>query len=187
MAFILDLEPLRQKLAIGTSLRILRKEWLAYLAFYLNPYPPEQIRIVLFAQGRTGSTLLENLICSTNQFQENGELLSWRNSPFKRRFLLPYQYVCGLAKLSKKNFIFHVKLYHLTEEQKIEPSFFLQKLAEAGWKIIYLHRENRVMHVISNFLAKKRQGYHKFKDKEEDLRIKVDLSRFVAGVYRRER
>jgi LPS sulfotransferase NodH len=187
MASIFDPKLIRQKLAIRTNLITLGKEWMAYLAFYLKPYPPEQTRIVLFAQGRTGSTLLENLICSTNNFQANGELISQHNSPFKRRFLFPYQYVCGLAKLSKNNFIFHVKLYHLTEEQKIDPSFFLQKLAQSGWKVIYLHRDNRVMHVISNLLADKRRGYHKLNDREEDLRIEVNPGNLVGWIHRRDR
>lgn len=130
-------------------------------------------RVLIFAQGRTGSTLLEHLLCSTSYFKKGGEILGGKGT----KIGYPYQYVTGLANAeSKNNFIFHLKIYHLTRDRqrKIEPAVFLNKLQKDGWKIIYLHRKNILNHVLSNRIAEERKAYHKYDNKEERIKLHLD-------------
>jgi LPS sulfotransferase NodH len=151
------------------------------------PYPPDQARVVIFAQGRTGSTLLEHLICSTGHFEPNGEIL---NVDFEEEVAAPAEFVRGMAKSGvMDNFIFHVKIYQLTHDRSapIDPAAFLKALREDGWTIVHLTRENIVQHTLSNVVAEHRGCYRKFDDEKENLRITVDCEAFVAGVRARLR
>ena len=114
---------------------------------------PDKVRVLIFGQGRSGSTLLEDLICSTGYFRKNGELLNTN----KGEILHPVQFIRGLSKRkASENIIFHVKISQLTKDRKrpIDPAEFLNTLYNDGWKIIYLRRKNKVMHALSNVVAK---------------------------------
>jgi LPS sulfotransferase NodH len=131
-------------------------EFIIFLSYIFLPKNKNK-KVVIFAQGRTGSTVLEKLLDSTGYFSSNGEILgaSW--------ILFPYMYVEGLSKLkSNNNFLFHVKIYHLNRDRrfKVNPEKFLRKLHKNGWTIIYLKRENKLNHVISTWLAEQRNLYH---------------------------
>ena len=122
--------------------------WL-YLSNLVRPLRQDQVRVIIFGQGRTGSTVLESLICSTGHFEENGEVL---NVQRYGQLSYPVQYVLGLAKWrSRVNFIFHVKIYQLTRNRRkpVDPGLFLRTLSKNGWKIIYIRRENVLKQVLS--------------------------------------
>jgi len=157
-----------------------------YFVNFIKLIPPDQIRVLIFAQGRTGSTLLENLLCSTAYFRENGELLNTS----KGEILYPLQYIRGLSKRkTHENFIFHVKIYQLTGDRKrpIDPTVFLNALCEDGWKVIYLRRRNKVRHVLSDVVAEHRGKYFKTGDDKEELNILVNCEKFVESVNTRFR
>jgi len=161
-------------------------EAISYFYYFAKPLPSDQIRVLIFGQGRSGSTLLENLICSTGYFRQNGELLSRRRG----EILCPIQYIFGLSKLrAPGNFIFHVKVYQLTQTRKrpIDPAEFLNILYGAGWKIIYLRRRNKVRQALSNLVANHRGAYHKYTDEVERFSIKIDCNNFVHRVNERFR
>ena len=116
---------------------------MAYLFNAIKTKSPDQVRAVIFAQGRTGSTLLESLLCSTGHFFKNGELLN--NDTGKNEIIFPTQYIRGLSKWeSDSNFIFHVKIYQLTRDRKrpVDPTTFMETLCKEGFKVIYLRRNN---------------------------------------------
>ncbi len=145
---------------------------------------------MIFAQGRSGSTLLENLISSTKYFEQRGELLG----PFhKTRFhqgeaMFPVHYMNGLAKQTPdENFIFHIKVTHLTDERKrpLDPGKVLQRFQQYGWKCVFLTRKNRVKHALSNLVLNARGSAHKFNNKEEKHRILVDCDNFVERVNKK--
>jgi len=163
-----------------------RRELIAYALYKFKKSSPEQVRVVLFAQGRTGSTLLESLICAPGDFQRNGELLNIS----KGEVIAPSKFVRGLARRTpEKHFIFHVKIYQLTRDRKrpVYPSQFLDALLEDEWQVIYLKRRNKVRHELSNLVAEARGNYFKFDKKEEDLILDVDLDSFVERVKDRFR
>ena len=141
---------------------------------------PKQVRALIFAQGRTGSTLLEKLICATGHFAGYGELLGQSGASV----FLPVRYVEGHARFLKgRNFVCHVKLYHLTRDRErkgrkpIQPHDFLEAMTERGYHIIYLRRQNLLRHVVSNWIAEARGGFHKTDDRRESFTISVDRDR----------
>ncbi len=156
------------------------REVVGYLSYFVLPRPSNQRRAVIFAQGRTGSTLLESLLSSTGSLRKNGELLSTKRC----EIWFPKQFISGLSKLFPGNFIFHVKIYQLTKYRKrpVDPTAFLTMLQERGWKIIYLRRENRLRQSISNLVAEHRGAYHKLSGSSEKIRINVDCEVFVEKV-----
>lgn len=156
----------------------LRREFIAYYCYFFKQKKPNQVRVVIFAQGRTGSTLLESLICASGHFQKKGELLD----TVRGEILFPMHFIRGLSKRKPdENFIFHIKVYQLTRDRKrpVDPSIFLNTLYNDGWKIIYLKRRNKVKHALSNIVAETRGAYHKFEHKNEMLSIDINIDRFV--------
>ena len=158
-------------------------EAISYLLNYTRTMPSNSVRVVIFAQGRTGSTLLESLLCSTGHFRPHGELLD----TLKGEVLFPIKFLNGLSKWKpKNNFIFHVKITQLIKDRKhpVDPTLFLETLSKDGWKIIYLRRRNKVQHTLSVYFARNRHpryllnAWHKFDDKPEELNIFVDCPKF---------
>ncbi|MBE9062524.1 hypothetical protein [cf. Phormidesmis sp. LEGE 11477] len=175
---IASLGPIKQQLTCRF------REANAYLSNYTRSSgPPDTVRVVIFAQGRTGSTFLESLLCSSGYFRQNGELLSTRYGEVK----FPISFISGLSKRTQGNFIFHVKLPHLTKDRAnpVDPNSFLQTLYADGWKIIYLRRENKVKHALSNIVAKHRGNYHKLDTAVEDFKILFKCEQLTKRVNRR--
>ena len=160
------------------------QEVLAYIDNCIKRKQPDRVRVVIFGQGRTGSTLLESLLCSTGHFYQNGELLSTDQG----EIIYPVQYIKGLSKRkSDGHFIFHVKIYHLTRDRKrpVDPASFLKSLYYDGFKIIYLKRLNIIKHSLSGLVAEHRGCYHKFDNGKENLRLFLDCDGFVKKVNER--
>lgn len=163
------------------------REELAYLRFRRRgDSTGNRVLAAIFAQGRTGSRLLENLLSSTGHFRENGELL--KNSVIQVRRPLPF--LVGLSlRNPEENFLFRFKIYQMTNERErpVTPSSFLRSLDELGFRIIYLRRENVVKQALSNLIAEKRGSHHKYNHEIEDLRIRVIREDFERRVRDRVR
>lgn len=141
-------------------------------------------RLIIFGQGRSGSTVLEDLICSTGYFGENGELLGTERGEIPD----PIQYIRRLAThRATENIIFHVKVYQLTRDRKqpIDPAEFLNALYGDGWKIIYLRRKNKVRHAISTVVALNLHRWEKYNDDEVRFSMTIDCNEFVDKVKER--
>jgi LPS sulfotransferase NodH len=167
----------------------LRREVKAYWASVFSPAPKTQ-RVLIFAQGRTGSTLLESLLVSTQHFEERGEMLGANNE----RVRLPARYLRGMARRHPdQNFLCHVKIYHLTTDRTahgarpVDVNGFLRALAADGWKIVYLRRRDKFQHYLSGLIAKQRDAYHKYDAGAEDWQIEVDQKDLVRGITTRRR
>lgn len=174
------------KSRIPKPIKFQYRKYKAYIYSFLSLKKNDKLKVLIFAQGRTGSTLLENLICSTGYFRASGELLS----PVKGRITFPYRYVDGLTRLkSDANFIFHLKVYHLTRDRKnsIDPNIFLKRLKKDNWKIIYLKRTNLLNHALSNIVAEKRQNYRKFDSIKENITLNLDLNELKNGINERQK
>lgn len=167
------------------KIRYRKREFLCYLNSLFRKQHSSQRKVIIFAQGRSGSTVLESLLNSTGYFKKYMEILSTRvNEPFS-----PYHYLRGLLlRAYPQNFIFHLKIYHLTTDRKrqIDPKKFLQKLEKDDWSFIYLKRENKVEQVISNLIAEHRGSYEKHDSIKEDIRLNVDCDRFIIMLKQRE-
>jgi LPS sulfotransferase NodH len=159
-------------------------ELVAYSRYLSRSAPPHQLRVVILAQGRTGSTVLEDLICASGHFQKNGELLQTSRG----EVLFPVPFILGSSRRSSdRHFIFHLKVYHLTRDRRrpVDPGDFLRTLHDEAWKILHLRRENKIRHVLSNFVAEARGAYHKFDGKDEGLSLHIDIDRFIDKVRER--
>lgn len=167
-------------------IRLIRpmEEAIAYFYSDKKEPAPEQVRVVIFGQGRTGSTLLESLLCSTGYFRRNGELF---NVKLRGEVRFPTRYIRGLSNWkSPHNFIFHVKVYQLTEDRKnpSNPTEFMETLYQEGWRVIYLRRKNKLRHTLSNIIAEHRRSYHLFDQtkKEKEFKILIDCENFQDRV-----
>ena len=172
------------KSKIPKPIKFQYRKYKAYAYSFLSLKKNKNLKVIIFAQGRTGSTVLENLICSTGHFRASGELLS----PVKGRISFPYRYVDGLTRLgSTKNFIFHLKVYHLTRDRNdnIDPNSFLKRLMKDNWKIIFLKSTNKLNHALSNIVAEKRNNYRKFDTKKENIVLNLDVNELKNGIEER--
>lgn len=179
----IDLLPL----AIRSKLKNRIFESRAYIHNLIGSISKGPVRVIIFAQGRTGSTLLESLLCSTGFFRPNGELL---NIIQHGEVCFPIQYIKGLSKQkANENFIFHLKIDHLLDERMrpLEPGYFLETLYKDGWKVIYLKRNNKVRSALSNIVALSRKYYHKHDNRKEEIKLNVDCKAFVNRVQARFR
>jgi LPS sulfotransferase NodH len=143
------------------------------------------VRALIFAQGRSGTTLLENLLCSSGHFTRNGEVLK----PSQHKVYFPRAYVEGLARKNPQaNYVCHVKPYHLDKDRQeyglrpvaMEP--FVNALSRSGWQIIHLTRENKLRQYLSIAVARARGAYEKFDDSPENQRITADREEFTREV-----
>lgn len=126
------------------------------------------MRCLIFAQGRTGSTLLEDLISSTGYFNKRGEVL---NTEFQSEIEDPLSFMKSLPDW----IICHVKIYHLLQDRSNpirDTALFLKDLKQDGWHIIYLERLNRVKHALSNIVAEKHRCYRA--NTKVDFQVEVD-------------
>ena len=73
------------------------------LAGYFIP-ENKKVKLLIFAQGRSGSTLLESLLCSTGYFSKQGEPLGiYFNVLFR-----PLDFLIGYARLKKEKIFFAI-------------------------------------------------------------------------------
>lgn len=117
-----------------------------------------QRRVLIFGMGRTGSTLLEDLLQSTGYFEAHGELFR----PSEPLQLKPLDYFVEKATTCKKHFVSHVKVYQMESvvQSELSKRAFLEGLLEQGWQFIYLKRRNRLKHLFSSIRAQESSIYH---------------------------
>lgn len=154
----------------------------------LLPGEPRSIPVLIFAQGRSGSTVLESLLASTGHFASRGELLGEGHE----RVRYPHAFLRGHARRTgRRSFLAHVKVYHLNRDRiaagaaPIDPRAFLRQLHGEGWRIIHLTRQDRVRHVLSNLVAEARKEYHKLDDRPETTAVRVERAALDAAIAER--
>ena len=117
--------------------------------------PPED-RLVIFARGRSGTTLLVDLLNQHPAIHCDNEILRRRVAAppllIDRRMCLNDAPVYGFKLLS----------YQLQSVQThiSNPRGFLESLVEAGYHIVYVKRRNLLRHALSNLYARHRKQWH---------------------------
>lgn len=115
-----------------------------------------QNKFLLFSSGRSGSTLLLDLLHSDHSIYCDGELL-------KRKVLYPKQLIdIRSHREDVSTYGFKLLSYQLRDvQQSIEDKqAFLNMLVDEGYKIIHLGRENRLRQVVSIFYAMDQNNWH---------------------------
>ena len=133
---------------------------------------------VIFAQGRTGSSLLRSLLSSHPEVHCDGEIL---DSPVGD----PVGHVAAAAAARRASCHgFKVKIYQLTDTQGTAVGPFLDAMEGQGRRIVYLHRSNLLRHALSNIFAERRGRYHDHETGERP-RLQVDPATVVDTMQRR--
>ncbi len=144
----------------------------------------EKRKFIIFGQGRTGSTLLVDLLNSSPSVYCDEELFFYKMHS-------PARYVEGKSRLCKAPvYGFKAKIYQLSDVQETDPALFMRRLHRNGWTIIHIERENLLRHSLSAVLAEQRQLYQA-KD-EIDLRGQrekehVPVELLIGEMQQRER
>jgi hypothetical protein len=141
---------------IKTGLRRFLVETKAYKNTLFGKKPPIN-RFVIFAQGRTGSNLLETLVNSHPRIVCEGEILLRRYI----KVLYPKHYVAGRASAYPTDTVYGFRLqpYHLNFH-KLPVQDFFSFLTNNNWKIIHLRRENFLRQIVSGKIANRKKVWH---------------------------
>ncbi len=156
-----------------------------YYAISLLKKNNKKSRFFVFAQGRTGSTLLTDLLDSHSQIFCHEEIFGDHNiGPI----LFPSRYTDGFAKsVDSSIYGFHVKVYQLKNNTNIKNiSKWLKSMELSGWKIIYLWRRNLLRHAISNIKARKTNMYHSREKGSKRRKIDVNLDEVESKIKGRK-
>lgn len=139
-------------------------------------------RFLIFAQGRTGTWLLHDLLNSHPRIGCSKEILEYP-------VFFPMRHVTGCARRCRHPvFGFHLQIKHLTETQGVEPGRFLRRLSRDGWSILHLWRRNIVRQSISTLIALQRREWYTTKaDPLKGQRFRVDGEALKHWLERRER
>jgi LPS sulfotransferase NodH len=139
--------------------------------------------ILIFGQGRSGSTLLEQLLISTGYFKGHHEVLN----TVTRQVFFPTNYVRGIGRAGKnENAIVHVKPEHLKQSRKrpVDIRSFLESLIEDGWTIVHIQRQNVMRQLLSKDIAKSRGEFHKTDDQRENIKLIITENDFFERYER---
>jgi LPS sulfotransferase NodH len=147
---------------------------------YLHLASPARARtrFVIFAQGRTGTWLLHDLLNAHPQITCDKEILQPRR-------LAPYAFVEGSSRGRGPVYGFHVQIRQLLETQHLAPGTFLGRLHRAGWRIIYLRRRNFLRQSVSSLIARQRQLWYTTNPAETTGRTVIDLDELMIWLDRR--
>lgn len=125
------------------------QSWLAYLTSFAPVCA--RSKFIVFAQGRTGSWLLRDLLNCHPCIHSDKEVLQWQVKS-------PYRVLTGLSRQHRKSvYGCHVQIKQLRDIQGVDAKAFLSDLHQSGWKIIYLRRENFLRQSVSSMIAVERQ------------------------------
>ena len=158
--------------------------YLNLLIFWPN-YP--EIKFVIFAEGRGGSSLLVNLLNSHKDIFCDGEIF---NAVSNSKIIFPQLYLKSRERITrlirKPVYGFKVKYTQLVIQQGFQKDF-LKNLYDSGWKIIYLKRNNYLKATISTLVAEKRKFYQYKGNRIKKLkRININVEELYEKTKGRE-
>jgi LPS sulfotransferase NodH len=120
---------------------------------------PEGSRFLIFAQGRTGSTLLVELLDCHPRIVCDGEIFSPSQFGRIRNLDRHLRGSIGMAAAAGSHYGFKVKPYELTHHG-VEVRTFLEQRAADGWAIVHLARTNFIRHALSSDMSEQRGRAH---------------------------
>ena len=137
-------------------------------------------RFVIFAQGRSGSTLLADLLNSHPDVYCADEILTW-----KRRDPARYAMACSVGHKAG-TYGFKVKIYQLTEAQHItSPNGWLRTMDAQGWSVLHLQRRNVLQQALSSMVAEQRRVYHEEGQASVPQPVLIDTEDLLLRTQRR--
>jgi len=153
------------------------EELACYFNFLSKKTHTPRKKFVIFGSGRTGSTLLVNILNANPKIHCDTEILT-------HRFLFPKNVIHCRSHLSKKE-IYGFKLlsYQLKNVQKISHEDLFQYLLSKGYKFLYIKRSNLIRQSLSVLYANFRKKWH-LTSNENFIRKKmyVDLEKLYHSI-----
>jgi hypothetical protein len=138
--------------------------------------------LIVYAQGRSGTTLLGDLLDCHPEIVYEDEIL---HDPVR----FPRAYVMAQrAQHPRSWYGFHVKPYQLSDDQHVaDQGRWLRSMVRLGWRIVYLRRTNLVHQVLSNARALTAGAYEARQLGERLGPIEVDPQVILEHAHARER
>jgi len=133
---------------------------------------PEGERFVILAQGRTGSTLLTQLVGSHPQIVCDGEIFAPRRFGRIRNDDRHLRGSINMVATRGAYYGFKVKPYEL-EHHGLDVRTFLERRVADGWAVIHLSRSNFIRHALSTIMLE-----------QDNARRAIGASTPEAGTYR---
>lgn len=157
--------------------------WHAYLRSFTHSYADN--RFIVFAQGRTGSWLLRDLLNCHPLIQADKEVLQYP-------VMSPYRVMQGHGSKYPHNvYGCHIQIKQIRDVQGQDADSFLKNLHQAGWKIIYLRRDNYLRQSVSSMLAVQRRLWKSRQDlnadQTENTRQSLDCDVLLEWLHQRDR
>lgn len=162
------------------------RQWLrvrfAYLLDRIGFWPSPEKKFVIFGQGRTGSTLLVDLLNTCGDTHCDREIFNVVHFTGER-ISEPLRYVRGRSKrFFNKVYGFKVKVYQLREDHHVPSARdFLTDLVSDGFKVIYLSRENVLQHAYSN-VKRSLTGITHINAKKKNGKISLPISDLLKEI-----
>lgn len=167
------------KIKIVNQQKRLIKELSNYGRYFQKRSQLPEKKFVIFGRGRSGSTLLVDLLDSHPQIHCDNEILH-------HRVLFPRLYIDSCAsRYQSQVYGFKLLSYQIKDVQPIsQPKNFLLELCQSGYKIIYLKRKNLLDHALSNINARQKQKfhYHVSQDKTQKKSIHVEVKELLKWI-----
>lgn len=150
----------------------------AMAAYRAKAYPKttHTERFVLFGRGRTGSTLLSDLLNQSTDIDCDKEI-------YNRKVLFPKLFLKHRNRVFRsKVYGFKLLSYQLREKLGQEDGRdFLKYLVEKqGYKLIYLTRDNLVRQTLSKHYARFRMSWHETQSLKSRPKMRVDIPAFMT-------
>ena len=144
-------------------------------------------KFVILGQGRSGSTLLVDLLnchpevtCDHEIFRSGLWRSSWRALTLILLREFPSLYY-NYRRLSAQNKVYGFKLFNY---QVNDLNGTIKKLYETGWKILWIHREDIVEQSLSFMLGSMTQKWHRRNREELPLhQYHIDLLELASLMY----
>jgi len=151
---------------------------------YKIPFPEN--KFVIYTRGRTGSTVLTDLLnCHPDIFCDV-EIFNFMYSKGVVAFPLSYIKSCSkrAALYKRSTYGLKVKIAQLRYEHKYSNyEKILSDLSSDGWKFIYLKRENFLRHKLSNILSAESKIFHLLNsDTVKPPKIRIDCNSLLEGI-----
>jgi len=145
-----------------------------------RPVAAGRTSFVIFAQGRTGSTLLVDLMNSHKGVHCDGEILG---KPVR----FPYAWVdAHRRRWPDRYYGFKVKPYQLSVDQQLDPRAWLRRMHGHDWKLIHLRRRNALRHALSNIVAEQVGFVFRSTGPAEPAGLTVDVEMLLGAMSARE-
>lgn len=149
-----------------------------YLGYFLKKANIPRVKFVLFGQGKTGCSLLANLLSPYPKFRYEDEILLLN-------VFAPKLTVKARSQFSRNDLYgIKIKINQLIKDQRVQdPEKFMHELHQQGWKVIYLKRRNILRRVVEQSVISYNYARY-FLKKDTSSIIREEVSSLFMGPNR---